>query len=729
MSNPRFQAIESAGKRTVVGSASHTSSSFKEHFESLVFSRSVMRKMLPKEVYQNVLDAMEAKAKINPAFADTIALAMKDWAVSHGATHYTHWFQPLTGASAEKHDAFLDWSQGHFFEQFSGKQLIQGEPDASSFPSGGLRSTYEARGYTGWDPTSPAFIWKGGDGATLCIPTIFFSWTGEVLDTKIPLLRSDTKINDAALRLLKLTGIKAAKVYSTLGLEQEYFVIDRSLRNLRSDLLLLGKTVYGASSPKGQELQDHYLGSVKDRVLAFMLDFEIEALKLGIPVKTRHNEVAPGQHEVAPVFEIASRAIDHNILLMELMRHVAVKHHLACLLHEKPFNGLNGSGKHSNWSLATDTGINLLDPSDTPGNNLHFLVLFTAILHAVHRHSALLRASIGSASNDDRLGGHEAPPAIISAYLGQEIELILDAIVEKGGHSDKRKNTIYDLGLPIIPDLSKDHTDRNRTSPLAFTGNKFEFRAVGSSANPAFSITVLNAIVAESLNQILDEIENNLGKKRTLAALVEAVIPVIRQYLRASKPIRYSGDNYSEAWRKEAAFRKLPFYKKSVHALESYLWPSTLDAFKDILTKQEILSRYEIAHENYMHMLNIEINLMLDIFQSQILPAAMQHQKNCADAIDESASLLGSKKALKAQIKLFKDFNDLLEQAITQAEVLKNAQKKALKGDLGERGIAFVELINPKKEALRQSVDQLEKLVDDRLWPIPKYRELLFVIE
>lgn len=732
MSNPRFWALQEAG-HSAVGLLAPLASehSFAEVFNAYVFDPSTMEKVLPSEVYLNVVEAMQGRAQIRPDYADVIALAMKEWALAHGATHYTHWFQPLTGASAEKHDAFLDPSgSGAALERFSGKQLIQGEPDASSFPSGGLRSTYEARGYTGWDPTSPVFLWKAGDGMTLCIPSIFFSWTGEVLDMKIPLLRSDAKIDEACLRLLRLVGIQAEKVYSTLGLEQEYFVIDRALRNLRPDLLLLGKTVYGALPPKCQELQDHYLGSVKDRILAFMLDFEIEALKLGIPVKTRHNEVAPAQHEVAPLFENASKAVDHNILLMELMRHIAVKHKLSCLLAEKPFKGFNGSGKHSNWSLATDTGINLLDPTDTPGDNLHFLILLTAILDAVHRHAALLRASIGSASNDYRLGGHEAPPAIMSVYLGGELELIFDNIEHTGGHLSKRSKEMFDLGLAAISGLRKDNTDRNRTSPFAFTGNKFEFRAVGSSAHPALPITVLNAAVAESLRSILDDIESAFGKKGAPSReeLSQATFVVIRRYLKGSRPIRYSGDNYSEAWKKEAKKRDLPIYERSPEAFEALKLPTTITCFKGILNEQELISRYEIAEETYLNNLHIEINLMLDIFYSQLLPVALEYQKEMATSIERAKNLVGKLGSNHLQLKLFQKLHALIEKALEEANDLKHAQAEPLKGKIGERVRAFVALAMPKMENLRKTVDTLEEIIDDRLWPLPKYRELLFII-
>lgn len=726
--NPRYSAIENVSKykREWEKKISRTS----QDFGSMVFNRAVMQRMLPREVYHNIVNAMEGKERIQPAFADIIAVAMKEWAVSYGATHYCHWFQPLTGAGAEKHDSFIDWNTpDKVIEKFNGKQLLQGEPDASSFPSGGLRSTYEARGYTGWDPSSPVFLWRGGDGVTLCIPSIFFSWTGEVLDNKIPLLRSDKVINEAALRLIKLTGIDAKQIFSTLGSEQEYFVIDRSLRNLRPDLVLCGRTVFGAPPPKGQELQDHYFGAVKDRILRFMHEFEELAIELAIPVKTRHNEVAPAQHEIAPVFEKASAAIDHNIILMELMRQIAVKHDLACLLHEKPFHNLNGSGKHCNWSLSTDTGINLLDPTDTPGNNLHFLILLTAILNAVHRHSVLLRASIGSAANDYRLGGHEAPPAIISVYLGGELEALLDDIESKGGQGAASKKDKYNLGIPVIPDLSKDNTDRNRTSPFAFTGNKFEFRAVGSSANPSMAITVLNAIVAESLNEIMDKIEKNVNKghprKKELA---EAAIPVLRKYIKQSKGIRFHGDNYSKEWREEAKRRGLPNIAKSIDAFESYRSPSTIKAFANILSPQELQSRFEIVSSILGYTHQIETNLMLDMFRSQILPASMRYQKEVAKSILQTGDVLGKKNVSKTQIAYLKKLNKAIDSAIEAADELDAVHAKAKSIVPEELGKFYSHQVSAKCEALREAADQLELFVDDALWPLPKYREMLFLV-
>lgn len=728
----RFKSLEGVGQRGACSQIPQqdvlTSS---EQFGMHVFNRKVMQKKLPRKIYQNIVNAMEGKEKIRQEYADPIAAAMKEWALSLGATHYTHWFQPLTGASAEKHDAFIEWhSADRMIEQFTGKQLIQGEPDASSFPSGGLRSTYEARGYTGWDPTSPVFIWNEGRGTTLYIPSVFFSWTGDVLDSKIPFHRAEKKLNEQVLRLLRLTGVKAQNVYTTIGLEQEYFVIDRALRNLRPDLMLCGRTVFGAPSPKGQELQDHYFGSVKERILCFMHDFEMAALKLGIPVKTRHNEVAPAQYEVAPIYERSSIAIDHNIQLMELMRKIAVRHDLAVLLHEKPFDGLNGSGKHCNWSIATDSGHNLLDPCDTPQNNLHFLVLLTAIIHAVHQHSALLRASIGSAANDCRLGGHEAPPAIISVYLGEAVEQLLLNIEKEGTHKGAGSKHRYDLGMLHLPDLTKDYTDRNRTSPFAFTGSKFEFRALGASASPAMAVTVLNAIVAESLGKMMDAIEKKLEHKKTKThtQLLEAIIPVVQEYLKASRAVRFSGDNYSHSWVEEAAKRQLPNIKKSIHAFQTLLDPKTTKVFAGILTPEEIRSRYEILIEHFSHAINIEVNLMLDLFKTSIVPASLKYQKQLAKTLQVSEAVVKDVQP-KHQQALLKNLIQVLEDAMGAADQLEKARKKADDLDLEEKAEWMSHQVLSLMHALRHQVDFLETLVDDQLWSLPKYRELLFSIQ
>lgn len=730
VNNPRFTALAALSKRNYALNSSEECSS--EAFSSRVFSRSTIQKMLPKEVCQNLFNAMEGRGKIRPEYADAVAIAMKEWATGLGATHYSHWFQPLTGGSAEKHDSFIErMTDDSVIERFSGKQLLQGEPDASSFPSGGLRSTYEARGYTGWDPTSPAFIWEAGDGVTLCIPSIFFSWTGDVLDAKIPLLRSDQKINEAVLRLLELTGIPAQMVFTTLGCEQEYFVIDRALRNLRPDLVLCGRTVFGAPSPKGQELQDHYFGAVKDRILSYMRDFELAAAKLGIPLKTRHNEVAPAQHEVAPVFEKASKAVDHNILLMELMRQIAAKHELSCLLHEKPFSGLNGSGKHCNWSLSTDTGINLLDPTDTPENQTHFLVLLVAIIKAVHRHAALLRASVAYAANDFRLGGHEAPPAIMSVYLGKDLESLLKNIESTGKHTREVTRRIFDLGLEGAPDLTKDNTDRNRTSPFAFTGNKFEFRAVGSSSNPAFPVTVLNAIVAESLNEIMDEIDCHLGSNRAKSQeeLLEALMPILQKAIKEARNVRFEGDNYSVEWYGEALSRGLPILKKSIYAFDAIRSKNTHKAFAGILSAHELESRFEIANEIYVHTLHIEGRLMLDIFRTQVFPAALEQQQLLAASLNAYIKAMGEGAQPVEQRKTLQRLAEAFEQSLICADHLEEMMEKAVAiEDLHKRGIFYCEHVQEAGGKLRQQVDLLETLVCDKFWPLPKYRELLFMV-
>lgn len=724
----RFKALQESGKRQRKSSPLKQIN-YPANFGQLVFTREKMREVLPQNVYQNIVDAMEGRDRIKEKFADEIAIAMKEWALEQGASHYTHWFQPLTGSTAEKHDSFLDFGElGEVIDKFTGQQLVQGEPDASSFPSGGLRSTYEARGYTGWDPSSPVFLWQGGDGLTLCIPSVFFSYTGNVLDNKIPLLRSDQVINKAVLRLLELTGIEAKQVFSTLGLEQEYFVIDRALRNLRPDIVIQGRTVQGAPPPKGQEMQDHYFGSVKDRILAYMQDFEEAALKLGIPLKTRHNEVAPAQHEVAHLFEKSSSAVDHNILLMELMRQIAIKHDLSCLLHEKPFANLNGSGKHSNWSLMTNTSINLLDPTDTPENNLHFLVILTAILNAVYRHAKLLRASIGSASNDCRLGGHEAPPAIMSIYLGDELEKLLDEIEEHGAASASAKKGTYDLGLSLIPDLTRDNTDRNRTSPFAFTGNKFEFRSLGSSASPAFSAAVLNAIVADSLHEMIDEIEEGLAGDRSKEALFNAVIPVVQKFLRGSKPIRYSGDNYSHDWIEEAAKRGLPNLPKCIDAFSVLTADSTIRAFKDVLSETELSSRYEVELESYSIQINIQANLLAEIFRTQILPAAVDYQHALSSSISGARHTLGQQGSAPQQSKLLAEIGALIEEGLEAVILLEEKRDLALEEPLEQRARSYCFDVLQQCERLRLVADKLEILIDDDKWPLPKYRELLFMV-
>lgn len=693
----RIEAVRNFGKR------SRKNPETRKHsiqFGTRVFHRSLIES-LPKEAAQNWLDVLDGRSKLDPAHADAIAEGLRAWAMKMGATHFTHWFQPLTNASAEKHDSFLSWGpDGTVLEKFRGKDLLRGEPDASSFPSGGLRTTFQARGYTAWDPTVFPFLWEGGDGLTLCIPTVFFSWKGEPLDQKIPLMRSDEKLNRAALKLCKLTGTSASRVFSTLGAEQEYFVIDRNLYLLRPDLLLVGRTVFGAKPPKGQELEDHYFGSVKDRVLAFMREFEDAALQVGVPVKTRHNEVAPAQHEVAPLFERASLAIDHNILLMELMKSYALKHDLACLFHEKPFMGINGSGKHSNWSMGTDTGLNLLDPQE---NSLLFLTLLTAILRGVHEHAALLRATIASAGNDHRLGGSEAPPTILSVYLGDALEKILEEII----HGKKEGITLrtIDLGLMALPRHEADLSDRNRTSFFAFTGNKFEFRAVGASAHCALPITVINAIVADSLELILDEISAVVSdQKLSQEELLAASLPVLCKHLKRAKNVLFSGNNYSAEWEKEAEARELPNIRKSFHAFSQFTEKKNIAIFEGILNEEELHSRYEIMVEQYAKTMQIEAALMIELFQTQVLPAAQKDMRE--RGLEEP----------------------LIEKAIQTAAELKKLLSQIVDMGWEAKGKVFCELIGPKMAELRTLVDQLEMVVDNALWPLPKYRELLFLI-
>lgn len=697
--NERLCAVRKIGKRNCIlpeqGQIKPSA-----QFASRVFHRELIQE-IPKGAAQNWLDVLDGKSKLDPSYADAIAIALKDWAVKHGATHYTHWFQPLTNLSAEKHDSFLSWGTGGaVLEKFRGKDLLRGEPDASSFPSGGLRMTHEARGYTTWDPTVFPFLWEGGDGLTLCVPAVFFSWKGSALDHKIPLLRSEEKLNRAVLKLLSFCKRPVQRVFSTLGAEQEYFAIDRSLFLLRPDLLLSGRTVFGAKPPKGQELEDHYFGSVKDRVMAFMREFEEAALRLGIPVKTRHNEVAPAQHEAAPLFERAVLGIDHNILLMELMRGCALKHDLACLFHEKPFMGINGSGKHNNWSIATDAGHNLLAPEE---NSLVFLTLLTAILRGVHEHAALLRASIASAGNDHRLGGSEAPPTILSVYLGSELEKIVEGILhEKLGEPTLRS---IDLGLSALPHHEADPSDRNRTSFFAFTGNKFEFRAVGASAHCALPITVINAIVADSLNLILDEMASAVGDKRlTEEALFSAALPVLKNHLKRSQKIVFSGNNYSLEWKKEAEARGLPNIRKSIHAFAQFIEKKNKPVFEGILSEEELSGRYEIMIEQYVKTVLIEANLMIELFQTEILPAAQKDMRARG-----------------------------IEEPLIQKASLANAELKKLLLQLSDmgweaKGKAISELVLPKMAELRFFVDQLEMVVDNALWPLPKYRELLFLI-
>jgi glutamine synthetase len=719
--------VRAAIVRTITQKVRSKNESFVPHslqFGARVFSYPLLKDLISPKAFQNFSHVQAGKEALQLSTANEIAQALKSWALQKGATHFTHWFQPLTGIAAEKHDAFLALKEkGQVVESFSGKDLLSGEPDASSFPSGGLRATYQARGYTSWDPLSPPFLWEGGGGLTLCIPSLFFSWTGAPLDYKIPLLRSDQKIDHAVSRLLKFADVAASKVFSTVGIEQEYFLIDRQLFLLRPDLLLAGRTVYGARPPKGQELEDHYFGTIKERVFSFMQDFEAQAIQLGIPLKTRHNEVAPAQHEVAPIFEPASQAVDHNVLLMELMRQTAMKHDLSCLFHEKPFARINGSGKHNNWSLATDTGLNLLNPK---GNRFVFLTLVTAIVRAVHDHASLLRASIGSAGNDHRLGGSEAPPTILSVYLGTHLEQLVSDVIHMR-KSDSIQARKIDLGLSHMALHDADESDRNRTSFFAFTGNKFEFRAVGASAHCGLPMTVLNSIVADTLELIMDELEEHVQEKNLSEdALLQKTLPFLQKHLKLAEPVLFGGNGYTAEWEREAEQRGLPNIRKSFHAFSMLLDPKTIRVFDGILTEEELHARYEVLVEQYVKTVNIEANLMVDLFRTQILPAALFDQKNRATSLrslgdlklDPPADLLAS----------LQTFSTLISHANLAIDEIVKIQHQSSDFGWEAKGKVYTELLTVKMSHARALVDHLEELLDNTLWPLPKYRELLFII-
>ena len=692
-----------------------------DQFGCLTFHQAVMEKRLSKEVFANVSAAMEGKEKINPLYADSIANAMKTWASELRATHFCHWFHPLTEKAAEKHDAFLDVGpKGQCIEKFSGKWLLKGEPDASSFPSGGLRKTAAARGYYCWDFQSFPFIWKTGDVSTLCIPSVFFSWCGKALDRKIPLMRSEEALNQAVLRLLHLLEVDASRVFPTLGCEQEYFLLPKELMESRPDLLLTGRTLFGAPSIKGQELEDHYFSVIPEKVLRFMRDVEERAFELGIALKTRHCEVAPQQYETAPLFERGVRAVDHNIQLMQLMHQVAIEHDLACLFHEKPFAGINGSGKHCNWSLQTNTDVNLLNPDLLNSNPLLFLSCLTVVITAVHRHGDLLRASIASAGNDHRLGGNEAPPALISVYLGEELEKLLEAIENQREYSYVAE-LLKDIQIPTLPHLLLDSADRNRTSPFVFTGNKFEFRSVGSSAHPASTITVLNAIVAESFHQFVNQIEKEKDKGVSLSQII---LQVIQKNLINSRQIRYLGDNYLKHWKEEAISRCLPNVDRSLHSFQFFLEEKANHVFEGILSLEERRARVNVLENTYAHVIENEAKLMLELFNTQILPACLEYQKDIAKNIHSVEKVMGG---LTSQTKeILVEMSEKIEAVILDSKSLKRELDLAF--SLGDRPKAFAlsDSVCPRMQALRKSVDALETKVHDKLWPLSKYRELLF---
>jgi len=691
-----------------------------DFFGENVFSMDQMRASLSPSVYKKVSHAIKFHEKIDEDTADAVASAVKSWALNKGATHFTHWFQPLTGGTAEKHDSFFDALAG--IEKFKGSELVQQEPDASSFPSGGIRTTFEARGYTAWDPTSPMFLY----GKTLCIPTVFVSYTGETLDAKGPLLKALKAIDVAATKVSQFFDKDVQSVKASLGCEQEYFVVDKGLFNARPDLVMGGRTVFGHSPARGQQMEDHYFASIPSRVYDFMKEFEVEAWKLGIPVRTRHNEVAPSQFEVAPLFEEVNVANDHNQLLMDVMWRVAERHNLKVLFHEKPFAGLNGTGKHNNWSLITDTGVNLFAPSSSARDNLMFLTFFVNTIKAVHEHADLLRASIATAGNDHRLGANEAPPAIMSVFIGSQMSAVLDELEKKGNVKIEKGDNMYmKLGIDQIPEIILDATDRNRTSPFAFTGNKFEFRAVGGSDNCAVPMTALNLIVADQLTKFHEAVNKEIdkGTEKRLA-----IVNVLRKYIKESKDIRFEGDGYSEAWVKEAAKRKLSNIKNMPRALDAYLTDKTVDMYKrhNVLSKAELEARNEIRLEAYMKRIQIEARVMGDLAMNHIVPTAIAYQNKL---ILNANGLKGLGIDNKAVIQTIKEINELIGILKNSVRQMIDERKRLNKiADTHKRALGYCDDIKEKYfDKIRDAVDDLELLIDDEDWPLVKYRELLFL--
>jgi glutamine synthetase len=700
-------------------------------FNESVFTLKTAREFLSDEAYKSLVNSNKGAKKIDRAVANQIATGLRSWAESKGVTHFTHWFQPLSGATAEKHDSFFTLkSDGTAIEEFDGAALIQQEPDASSFPNGGLRATFEARGYSAWDPSSPAFIIEIGSGKTLCIPTIFIAYTGESLDYKAPLMKAVEAVNKAAVTVCNYFDKNISKVVPTLGWEQEYFVIDEALVNARPDLVQCGRTVFGSAPAKGQQLEDHYFGSIPERIYAFMRDYENEAYKLGIPLRTRHNEVAPAQFECAPIFEECNIAVDHNILLMDVMTRVAKRHRLVVLLHEKPFAGINGSGKHNNWSMATDTGINLLAPGKTPKTNLMFLTFFVNTIKAVHDYADILRASIASASNDFRLGANEAPPAIISVFIGEYLTKVLNDVETRvGGKFDEQDEAILKLDLHrSIPELMIDNTDRNRTSPFAFTGNKFEFRAVGSTANCGHPMTVLNTIIADTLVKFAAEVDALIekGDKKEIA-----IMQVIQKYIVSSKKILFEGDGYSEEWHKEAEKRGLPNLKTTPVALDAMVTEKSKKLFKDngIFTHAELEARYEIELETYIKKVQIEARVMGDLATNHIIPAAIKYQNELLKNVSLLREAALPEKLYKGQLTLLKDVSTHIQQVYENTYAMVEERKVANNlTDSREKAIAYEAKVKAQYfDKIRYHVDKLEQLVDDELWTLPKYREMLFL--
>ena len=691
-------------------------------FGSLVFNDATMRERLPKQIYKELKQTIATGGELDSHVAEVVANAMKDWAVEKGVTHYTHWFQPLTGITAEKHDAFINPSEdGGVILEFSGKELIKGEPDGSSYPSGGLRATFEARGYTAWDCTSPAFIHESPSGTNvLCIPTIFCSYTGEALDKKTPLLRSIEAVSEQALRLIRAFGdTEAKKIITSVGPEQEYFLVDKDTYNQREDLFFAGRTLFGAPAPKGQELDDHYFGSVKERVSAYMNDLNEELWKLGVSAKTQHNEAAPAQHELAPIYNTTNIATDHNQLIMETMKKVALRHNLVCLLHEKPFAGINGSGKHNNWSLSTDTGVNLLDPGITPHQNKRFLLILSAVLKAVDEYAPLLRESAANPGNDQRLGGYEAPPAIISVFLGEQLEDVLSQLCEKGEATHSKMGSKLDVGVSTVPSFVMDATDRNRTSPFAFTGNKFEFRMVGSTASIADSSTVINTIVAETFRQAADILEASDDP-------VMAAHDLTKKWISEHMRVIYNGNGYSQEWVEEAERRGLPNITNMVDALECLTEESTIELFEKhkVLTRIELNSRQEVGYETYSKAINIEARTMIDMARKQIIPAVIRYTTTVAQSIAAVKSVGADASVQEASLaEISKHLVALntaltkLERAVDEAASIKNSKDQA---------IAYRDEVLTTMSEVRTPADALEMLVDKNVWPFPTYADLLF---
>ncbi|MBI4868347.1 MAG: glutamine synthetase III [Candidatus Wallbacteria bacterium] len=737
----RFHAIREAGSRSPrcfrgEPDKSDSSRPISEIFGINTFNERVMREKLPGKVFRKLRQTIRRGEKLDMEIADSVAHAMKEWALERGVTHFCHWFQPQTGLTAEKHDSFLSFDdEGQAIERFSGSQLIQSEPDASSFPSGGMRSTFEARGYTAWDPSSPAFIVEGANGKVLCIPSAFISYHGEALDQKAPLLRSMEAVSQRAREILKLFGQKdPGRVTTTVGPEQEYFLIDRSFFHLRPDLMAAGRTLLGAKPPKGQELEDHYFGSIKDRVQAYMQEVEFELYRLGIPAKTRHNEVAPAQYEMAPIFEEANIAADHNQIAMEVMRRVALRHDFALLLHEKPFAGINGSGKHVNWSVQSAEGVNLLEPGDTPERNLQFLVFLVSVLKGVHKRGALIRSGVASAGNDHRLGANEAPPAIVSVFLGEQLTRILDAIERGENSQESTEKRILSLGIGKLPIISRDQTDRNRTSPFAFTGNKFEFRAVGAAFSISYPLAMLNAAVCEALEEIGSELKQRL---KDGAPLNRAVMDVVKAAIVETKAVRFEGNNYAEEWVEEAERRGLPNLKTTPEALDVLTRADDKRLLKrlGIFSAEECEARYHVKMERYIKDLEIEVETVRDMAYTMVLPAAYRFQGELSNSVESAGRALAQLK-LDARVSgSIKRQSDQLLGVLEQIgglheslESLDRAMDKAGRAKkVGEHGRLLAENVVPALAKVREHCDALEEKLPDGYWPLPKYREMLFI--